>query len=417
MDVLLLIIGMILVGCAVALLLFAGYLRIRRKGYRPPGATLILLAAFALGILAAMRVSNALPSNEKSVRAFFAIFCVPVLVATVTTTLFIWLGPRRNPRVAGRRRPRFPFATSGWTLIGLAAAFCIFTIEEWAVGRLKIENPIRILRPLFYIWSFFGGLGAYLICLGRRVKAQVSIEDVVRNDARAPVLYLRPFNMEWLPFVFGPKSRYGDYVRGIQRFTMTLGKDPDPNVSVRFEEYFAATLTARIGPFVALGNPEDYTPTEGAVRTYVKDTGWKEHVKRLAGRCSCIVAEAASSDNLRWEFKYLRQEGLLQKLFVITRPVLAKPPSWPQKLFFRLKGVRPDTWRDFAENLATLGYDIPREPVAGAVITFDVSGKGSTLTTGAHSPEDYIEPIRTFIIDSLGYSPQRLDASPCVAEA
>lgn len=72
---------------------------------------------------------------------------------------------------------------------------------------------------------------------------------------------------------------------------------------------------------------------------------------------------------------------------------------------------------NFAENLAALGYDIPREPVAGAVITFDASGKGSTLTTGAHSPEDYIEPIRTFFIDSLGYSPQRLDASPCVTEA
>lgn len=358
MDVLLFITGILLVGSAVALLLFAGYLRIRRKGYRPPGATLILLAGFALGILSAMRVASALPSNEKSVRAFFAIFCIPVVVATVTTTLFIWLGPRRNPRVAGRRRPRFPFAASGWTLIGLAAAFCIFTIAEWAVGKLKmpavtwsarfsyLEDAIGKLRFLFYICSFLGALGAYLISLGRRVKAQVSIEDVARNDARAPVLYLRPFNMEWLPFVFGPKSRYGDYVRGIQRFTMTLGTDSDPDVSVRFEEYLAAALTARIGPFVALGNPEDYTPSEGAVRTYVKDTEWKEHVKRLAGRCSCIVAEVASSDNLRWEFKYLRQEGLLQKLFVITRPVLTKTPSWSQKLFFRLKGVRPDTWRE-----------------------------------------------------------------------
>jgi hypothetical protein len=105
----------------------------------------------------------------------------------------------------------------------------------------------------------------------------------------------------------------------------TLGNDTalssDPMVGVRFEGYFISVLHSRIGPLFALGDPEDYTLPEGAARSYATDSDWKDHLEQLARRASCIVAEIASSDNLRWEFEYLRREGLQIKLFILTRPL------------------------------------------------------------------------------------------------
>lgn len=404
---------------------FAGFFRIRRKGYRAPGATLVIIVATTLGILSAFLVSRVLPWDGGDLRRISVVLWLPLLVATLATTLFIRFGPRRNPRVAGRRRPHFPLAASGWTLIGFSAALCVFTVVWWAMGNVTVDksdpdsDPISKSVELFAICSAFGG---FLLAVSRRVKAQVSLQEVSRKDPRTPVLYLRPFGKEWLPFVTGRRSRYGDYVHGLQQWTMTLGQtlastDPrfeeDPLVTVTFEQYLAGAITARIGPFFALGNPEDYIPREGAIRTYVEDRDWKRHVERLAAESSCIVAEVAASSNLRWELEYLRRHGLQQKLFVMTRPVLASPKRF-ERLILWLRGTHLETWREFAESLASLGYDLPNEPVAGAVITFDASGKASILTTGAEFPDDYVEPIRSVLISSLRYSAEQLEPAPAV---
>jgi len=221
MDVLLnfisVVISLLLVP-ALFLLPIAGYLRSRRKGYRPPGATLVLFIGSAVGILSAYVVVSAFPSVEKAFQFFF---WLPVLVLIAVTSLLIRVLPRRNPRVSGPRRPHFPFAAVGWALNGLPAILVIFV---WWVTMGKPNdsdsNPLEYSIKLWVVSSLFG---AYLISLSRRVKAAASIEEIARNDLRAPVLYLRPFNQERSAFVWGPKSRYGDYVRGVQRLLMTSG--------------------------------------------------------------------------------------------------------------------------------------------------------------------------------------------------
>ncbi|HEY2487035.1 MAG TPA: hypothetical protein VGI36_17965 [Candidatus Binataceae bacterium] len=109
------------------------------------------------------------------------------------------------------------------------------------------------------------------------MSAAKSLEEVAQTDPRQPVLYLRPFNQESEFFVSGPKSQYGQYARGFQLFVINMdfredASDDDPTVGIRFEDYFTDALEARIGPFCALGNPEDDTLPEEAVRTYATDT-------------------------------------------------------------------------------------------------------------------------------------------------
>jgi hypothetical protein len=308
--------------------------------------------------------------------------------------------------MAGPRRPRFPFFAAGVLLVGVGVVFLLFAIVKG--GGDLIEGAVKIL-------VFLSAFAAPLFFMGKR--GAVSLDEVARRDPRSSVLYLRPFIQEGDVFVAGPNSRFGSYTSSWQRSLSGLGDlsfggenalNPDPQVTVRFEQYFSNVFTQRIGPFVALGNPEDYTQPEGAVRMYASDTDWQSHVERLAGNSSCIVTEVAGSNNLKWELDYLRQHDLHRKLFVFTKPAKVKPYKlYP--LIVWLKGGTPEVkWSDYAASMAASGYQLPDDPGPGAVLAFDETGQAVTLTTGAQSPEDFVEPIRS-LLESRGYSSESLD--------
>jgi len=120
-----------------------------------------------------------------------------LLVSIATTSLIIFLLPRRNPRVFGRRRPRFPFVLSGKLLIGLAALQCLFSIAWVILGRADTDMITKSVDLLIIVIAF----ASSLIFLGRRVKAPVSLEEIAQEDPRALVLYLRPFVQESQFFV------------------------------------------------------------------------------------------------------------------------------------------------------------------------------------------------------------------------
>src|SRR5262249_48347941 len=153
---------------------------------------------------------------------------------------------------------------------------------------------------------------------------------------------------------------------------------------VSFEEYLGGTFRERIGPFVALGNPEDYLPHEGAVVTYANDEGWYEYFQRLASRAACMVMPVSKSDNLQRELTFIRREGLQRRLFILTDLAESPDMRWPVNLFLpwiclQLYGPpRIDekaTWEGLADNLGKLGFDLGNNPGRGGVVTFDLDGK------------------------------------------
>jgi hypothetical protein len=210
MDVLVYLVSILLFAGLIPALLVAGYLRTRRRGYRPPAAILVLSAGSAAGILEAYLLSGRLPQQDRGLIAFFVICWVPLLGYAATTGLLIRVLPRRNPRVFGQRRPRFPFATAGKALIALGILVCVFSFVWSTMGKASDSLVSDSLKLLVFAIAF----GGYLVFLGRHVGAPKSLGDIMRTDPRPPVLYLRPFNQESEFFVTGPKSRYGEYARG-----------------------------------------------------------------------------------------------------------------------------------------------------------------------------------------------------------
>jgi hypothetical protein len=155
-------------------------------------------------------------------------------------------------------------------------------------------------------------------------------------------------------------------------------------------------LNKQIGPFVALGSPEDYVQPEGAIRKYAADEEWIKEFEELARMASCVVVDVGKSSNLRWELSYLRRTGLHTKLLLLTRPDTAEFAfQWAQlRFFWSLIGSKEVRWQQFARDLKALGYDVGSDPGLGAIVSFDDSARAVTLMTGAKSPSDYVKPIR-----------------------
>jgi hypothetical protein len=84
------------------------------------------------------------------------------------------------------------------------------------------------------------------------------------------------------------------------------------------EQYFDIEIRQRIGPLVALGDPNDYVPPGGAAREYFADEQWIAEFRGLAGRCRFLIMRAGKSENLQRELSMLRELSLLDNLFIVT---------------------------------------------------------------------------------------------------
>jgi hypothetical protein len=219
------------------------------------------------------------------------------------------------------------------------------------------------------------------------------------------VLYLRAFSQERLPFVLAPSEEYRS-----RDILQSFGENNHAWISLTLEQYLKPEIESELGPFVALGSPEDYLPPQGAVRTYAGDLDWTDYFKALADQARAIVMEVNGSDNLRWELQWILNNGLQQKLFVLTKP------KWPRKItaferFLHNLSERlmrgwdqplsdsPLKWTAFKEDMQQLGYRFDFDvPGHGAIISFNDFGEAVALTTGAVKPDDFVKSMLNLLV-------------------
>ncbi len=139
------------------------------------------------------------------------------------------------------------------------------------------------------VWFFRRGLRA----------TQPSAEDVLQEDERPPVLYLRSFEHD------SQTRAVSDHKLGMPDFL------PDP----RAEDTIAPLLNT-LGPMIALGRPGEKLPETGAYRLYVNDDERRDKVRELLAKAKLVVllADAETADAL-WEvqtcLEMLRPEQLV----------------------------------------------------------------------------------------------------------
>jgi hypothetical protein len=295
-------------------------------------------------------------------------------------------------------------------LIALVIGLLIYLIK-WSFSNLMLDTNDEIkaanveyikslVEVIFYLF-FFSTVCFYFDRLKKK-----TIEKELTQDCRPPTLYLRAFNQERLPFVLAPSKEY----RSRSIWATSSETYDHAWISLTLEQYLKPEIESGIGPLVALGSPEDYLPPEGAVRTYADDLDWMDYFKALADQARAIVMEVNESDNLRWELQWILNNGLQQKLFVLTKP------KWPRKIssferFFHNLGERlmrgwnqplsnsPLNWTAFSTGMQQLGYRFDFDvPGHGAIISFNNFGEAVALTTGAVRPDDFIKSILNWLV-------------------
>ena len=194
----------------------------------------------------------------------------------------------------------------------------------------------------------------------------------------------------------GTKEKYGKWAKSFHAAVSSR----DQKIGLTLEEYLGNDLRYWIGPFVALGSPQDYLAPPGALRVYAKDDEWKDKFDALAQRAAAIIVEVSKSDNLRWEFEHLRSEGLQDKLFVLTRPSMEGSKfAWAfWGAVWRVKGIRTMKRQEFCSDVGKLGYRVNlADPGHGVVLGFDRASEAFVLTAEAQWPTDFVQPIRAWV--------------------
>lgn len=398
--------GAIIAGAMVAGLVWACallwwgarqcYLLIR-KGYRPSISLVIVFGSAISGALLAVLMvlslidGKILSNTAENLLIIMAVFVPSVVAPTAVVTVL----PRRNRRRTGARTAPFLFSvTAKW----LERALWCVAGATIIIGVILLWSSTYYALKLLQIGGFLFLLPAWFTYY-RKLASAPALDDAVSTDHRAPVLYLRAFYQESFAFTWGAKKE-------MARYTYSPATDQAwRTVGVTFEQYLGERFTQQMGPFIALGNPEDTLPPEGAARRYAADDDWQQHFVSLAGAAAAIVMEPSCSDNLRWEITAIRRHSWQCKLFIIMSPMsqsnLSCAHRWVYAAIRAAKRIPAPSWEKFSAEFLHAGFHIDlTAPDPGSVISFDPEGRALVLIRGATRPDEFVAAVQKNLQES-----------------
>jgi len=210
---------------------------------------------------------------------------------------------------------------------------------------------------------------AALGALARRNYA-LRANRVLELDNRRPILFLRSFvdDKVWL---WG-KGLFGKFRR----------KTIDEAIE---------RLARRLGPFVAIANPNTQLPRLGAAQAYFSNDTWQNAIARWVRTAQMIVMVAGRTEGLRWELDHILADEGQAKLVIFL------PPA------FRKDSVTAARW--FSEHFShtRYGQDLsaidPRKVIG---IAFREDGLFVVETRRVHRREvDYLVAMQAIIFATL----------------
>ncbi|QSQ27648.1 hypothetical protein JY651_23255 [Pyxidicoccus parkwayensis] len=272
-----------------------------------------------------------------------------------------------------RDKPLLRFAWCGWVLTGIVglsylgpAKFVWFLINipqlfaDFDAPSLAFVVLFRILViPTLYL--------AVGVSLLRRTLTGQRARKALRSGEL--VVFLRSFARER----DAVQARYAAPSHWL--WSMLWGsRTPE---SQAFDVWLAPWIES-IAPMVALGNPRDWLPSDGARKLYPEDADWQQLVGTLLRKSRVVLIQAGASSGLDWELDYLRQNVPPRKVFVLLEP-----------------GVRDATrWEALRSRFAGQGWNLPElAPEPGALIAFSETRHGRFLRERLVHPDDYTRAI------------------------
>ena len=129
----------------------------------------------------------------------------------------------------------------------------------------------------------------------------------------------------------------------------------------------------RLGPFVGLGDPNDYLPTPGVTRVYQDDANWQDAVLDLVRRAGAVILVEGSTPGFRWEMTQVRRLCRPEKVFVIIPPTEYRVSASGRFVIF----------------MSEAGFEIPVYSIDGVLVGFDEKYQAFVLKKHLLTPDDF----------------------------
>jgi hypothetical protein len=83
----------------------------------------------------------------------------------------------------------------------------------------------------------------------------------------------------------------------------------------------------RLGPFIAIANPNTRLPRIGAAQSYYSNDSWQDAIARWVGMAQMIVMVAGRTEGIRWELDHIFSNEAQRKLVVFFPPAIRADAS------------------------------------------------------------------------------------------
>lgn len=165
--------------------------------------------------------------------------------------------------------------------------------------------PLIVAGPI--ILYLLGRLAVAIERMAER-KVLLTMQDALRSDSRAPIVFLRSFADDQVEL---PNSKRMASDKLLQPGTRRQNLD-----RLVLQEGFA------VGPVVTLGKPGEPLPPYGAARGYFDHQDWQQAVTKVCGDAKAIIMCLDESDagGVWWEVNLIAQQDLLKKTLFLVHP-------------------------------------------------------------------------------------------------
>lgn len=166
---------------------------------------------------------------------------------------------------------------------------------------------LAFLNPLFAVIPVY--VGYLLLRRGKKHSVERG-QSVLRNDRRAPVVYLRSFKDEELESSV------------VHRFKKLASSDNTwlaatvPNNGVQ-EQDALGYVFRKIGPYIALGRPGEKLPELGSSKLYASNSEWQDRIREFFNNSRLVVFRAGITDSLQWELAEIVSAVTPEKVLMI----------------------------------------------------------------------------------------------------
>ena len=200
--------------------------------------------------------------------------------------------------------------------------------ESWVVGAVMLVGFLTVVLASRWLFKY----GAAL----RKLDAI----ELIKNDPRAPVLYLRSFDDDAVPDYTGSMTPLG------ARLTV---------------EMQLAKVFMGMGPVVSIGRPGERLPELGTNRFYVSDDDWQQAVLYFLDRAAGVIIVVGRSTGVTWEITTALRNVPLSRLLFVFPYLLAREN------------------RTLGKELRESGQEGPPTLAASCSLNFEKNGKHVTV--------------------------------------